>query len=216
MVGVDRCFFYSLNFRVFVDVISHAIIGAIVAQFCLWKMDDSSKRKKLVVVGALLAAAPDITNIPLYLHLGAINERFLWIPYHSDWDGYRAEYPMIVMGWEITHSLVVAALVGYILYRKKYALWPILCWASHLFVDVLTHTGEWSSVPLWPVYFKMEGFSDPWKWAPSAWLFSNVVLFVVFYLISKYMESWRINYSNCLLPVEAWYQGWESSHDAQG
>ena len=98
MVGVDRCFFYSLNFRVFVDVISHAIIGAIVAQFCLWKMDDSSKRKKLVVVGALLAAAPDITNIPLYLHLGAINERFLWIPYHSDWDGYRAECPMLVIG----------------------------------------------------------------------------------------------------------------------
>jgi hypothetical protein len=62
----------------------------------------------------------------------------------------------------------------------------------------------------------MEGFSDPWKWSPSAWLFSNVVLFVVFYLISKYMESWRINYPDCLLPVEAWYQGWESSHDAQG
>ena len=77
MLGVDRCFVYIVGFGGFVDIISHSLIGAIVAQFCLWKMDDSSKRKRLVVVGALLAVAPDIANIPLYLHLGAINERFL-------------------------------------------------------------------------------------------------------------------------------------------
>ncbi|MDC0055885.1 metal-dependent hydrolase [Deltaproteobacteria bacterium] len=216
MLGVNRCFFYSLSFRGFVDIISHALIGAIVAQLCLWKMDDSSKRKRLVVAGALLAAAPDIANIPLYLHLGALNERFLWIPYHSDWDGHRAAYPMMVVGWEITHSLILAALIGYFLYRKKYALWPVLCWASHLLVDVLTHTGEWASVPLWPVYLKVEGFNDPWKWSPSAWLFSNIAFFVIFYLISKYMERWRINYPGYLLPAEAWSRGWESSHDAQG
>jgi len=216
MLGVYRCFFYSASLRGFVDVISHALIGAIVAQFCLWKMDDSSKRKKLVVVGALLAAAPDIANIPLYMHLGAINGRFLWIPYHSDWNGHRTAFPIMVIGWEITHSLIIATLVGYFLYRKKYALWPVFCWVSHLLVDILTHTGEWSSVPLWPIYLKVEGVDDAWKWTPAGWLFSNVVLVVLFYLISKYMQNWRINYPTYLLPAEAWYRGWESSHDAQG
>ena len=187
------------------DVISHAIIGAIIAQVFLWQLDDDKTRRWWVLFGACMGAAPDITNIPLYLHLGAINDRFLWIPNHSDWEGYRSSFPLMVMGWEATHSLVLVIFIGGILYKIGKPIWTAVCWGSHSFVDILCHTGEWSTVPLWPLDIKIEGWGDPWKWDPLLWAASNLTLLTFLFLVSYQMKRWRDGYPNYLLNKEAWY-----------
>ncbi len=198
------------------DILSHALIGAIIAQLCLWRMEDDKARRRFVLIGALLAMAPDIANIPLYLHVGWMNDRFLWIPNHSDWGGYRSDNTLMVMGWEATHSLVIAALGTWLLYRKGYAIWPALCWTSHSVVDIFCHTGEWASVPLWPLYIQIEGFADPWKWTPVGWAISNAVLFTIFILASKRLRQWRVGWPDMLLPVEEWFPSSSEGYDSQG
>jgi len=213
---LGRCVFLVICTAVDVDILSHALIGAIIAQFCLWRMENERTRRRLVVIGALLAMAPDLTNIPLYLHVGSLNERFLWLPYHSDWNGYRANHPWMVLGWEISHSLVIAAFGVWLLRRKGYAIWPALCWASHSLVDILSHTGEWATVPLWPLYIQIEGFADPWKWTPVGWAISNAVIFTFFILTSQRLQRWREGWPEMLLPVDAWLPPNPQGHDSQG
>jgi len=213
---LGRCVFLLIITATSMDILSHALIGAIVAQLCLWRMEDETVRRRLVVVGALLAMAPDIANIPLYLHVGSMNDRFLWVPYHSDWVGYRAGHVWMVLGWEVTHSLVIAVFGAWLLYRRGYAIWPALCWASHSIVDILSHTGEWATVPLWPLYIQIEGFADPWKWTPVGWAISNAVIFIVFILTSRRLQKWRDGWPEMLLPVDAWFPSSPTRHDSHG
>ncbi|MDP7312041.1 MAG: metal-dependent hydrolase [Candidatus Thalassarchaeaceae archaeon] len=213
---LGRCVFVVIFAATDMDILSHALIGAIIAQLCLWKMDNEKIRRRWVLVGALLAVAPDLTNIPLYLHVGSLNDRFLWLPHHSDWDGYRIKHSWMVLGWEISHSLVIAIIGAWLLHRKGYAIWPALCWASHSIVDIFTHTGEWATVPLWPLYIQIEGFADPWKWTPVGWAFSNAVVFTLFVLTSKHLQKWREGWPEMLLPVEAWLPTSPQSYDSQG
>ena len=187
------------------DVISHAIIGAIIAQIFLWQLDDDKTRRSWVLFGACMGAAPDITNIPLYLHLGALNDRLLWIPHHSDWDGYRSSHPLMALGWEITHSLVLVVLVGGLLYKIGKPIWTAVCWGSHSLIDVLSHTGEWATVPLWPISLRIEGWGDPWKWEPLWWVISNIILLTCLALVSLQMKKWREGWPKYLLPKDAWY-----------
>ena len=186
-----RCVFVTIRHRAAVDVLSHALIGAIIAQLCLWRLDDDVKRKNLVLMGAVLGAAPDIANIPLYLHLGAINERFLWIPHHSDWIGHRIEYPWMTVFWEITHSLLLASIGGYLLYRSGRGIWPAICWGSHGLSDIFAHTGEWATVPLWPIYLYVDGFVNTWKKGTYWWMVSNALLIMILLLVNNAMQKRR-------------------------
>jgi len=213
---LGRCVFLLIFTAANMDILSHALIGAIIAQLCLWRMEDDKARRRFVLIGALLAMAPDITNIPLYLHVGWLNDRLLWIPHHSDWGGYRGEYAWLVLGWEFTHSLVIAAFGVWLLHRRGYAVWPALCWASHSVVDIFCHTGEWATVPLWPLYVRIEGFADPWMWSPVGWMISNVVLFTLFILTSKRLKQWREGWPEMLLPAEEWFPSSYEGHDSQG
>jgi membrane-bound metal-dependent hydrolase YbcI (DUF457 family) len=161
------------------DIVSHALVGRIIAVREEEKID--------VFWIPFFAALPDFFQIPIYLFLGYINNRPFYIPLNSDWFGIREHYPNLMMLWEIPHSLFFVAfmIIPLVLLLKLNKL-TILAYLSHIFIDVLTHTGEWSIKPLFPINYKIEGFTDGWAWKPVFFVFSWIALGVIYFL-SKFV-----------------------------
>ena len=167
------------------DVVSHAILGGMLV--------DSRKGRRLLGWALFFSVLPDIFQIPIYAFLGYINQRPFWYPYTSDWGGVRAKYPLLMLWWEIPHSLFfwLLIIIPLVLLLKlpKVAAWGYF---FHLFVDLFTHTGEWGVKPFFPLSFQIEGFTDAWAWNfyyfPIAW----AVLLALAFLLDRIRRKTRL------------------------
>lgn len=156
------------------DIVSHGIIGRACAA-----PKSGGKETALIVFFAVL---PDLFQIPLYIFLGYINNRPFFFPQNSDWVGFRSAYPYWSQLWEIPHSFffLIAVILPFVLWFKLPKA-VLLAYFSHLFVDIFTHTGEWSVKPFFPLAFTVEGFTDAWAWDfryyPITWIILGGIVF---------------------------------------
>ena len=142
------------------DLLTHALVGALLGEV-------SPKRiKKRQVKGALAAMSPDITNLVIYVYLGIKSGNT--IPYAYPRDFYAN--PWIIdhwtwVSWEITHSFLFWGLIvmPLLLYCKKPLLFGV-AYASHLLLDLPSHSGIWSTVPFYPLEYRFDGWFDAWAW----------------------------------------------------
>ncbi|MEM7243862.1 MAG: metal-dependent hydrolase [Acidobacteriota bacterium] len=152
------------------DCASHAFIGAGVGE--LGRRHWS--RRQVVGWCAFFGILPDVlSNWFLYPYLGWLKGRDWLIPRNEDWIGFRESNPWLSATWEATHSLVFVAVV--ILPVVRYFRLPRACslaYLSHVLADIVTHSGEWSATPLWPLPWRVEGWADAWRWDSPALLLS--------------------------------------------
>jgi hypothetical protein len=82
----------------------------------------------------------------------------------------RAAHPVWSALWEVPHGLpfLFAAVVPLVLWLRLPKL-AIAAYASHLLLDVVTHTGEWAVRPFFPWGPAVEGVTDAWAW-PLPWM----------------------------------------------
>lgn len=179
------------------DIVTHAIIGAIIAELVLWNAD-YKKRVRGRIVGAIIAASPDLGALPAQFVFSWENGDWPWVydPFH--WTSKENSYWMFPY-W-LTHSLLITGIFWVFLYKRGWEMWPLLAWASHGFFDVFSHTGGWAIWVIYPLPGQIEGFGDPWSWHPSWWVVSAMFGFVVWYMISLVTDSWR---ANTLVPGRA-------------
>ena len=159
------------------DIISHALVGT------LFSERNQSKEK---LHHAFWGALPDIFQIPLYMFLGHKNSRLFWFPLSEDWIGVRGTYSSWVLFWEIPHS-VLFVLVVVLPVVRKFDLPISVIWAylSHLLLDILSHTGEWSVKPLFPLDVAVEGFTDAWSWRPIFFPLSWLIIVLIWIIIRR-------------------------------
>lgn len=157
------------------DIVSHGLIGLVVKK-------DKAVFSKQTLILFFFGILPDLLQIPLYLFVGFLNNRFLWIPQNNDWIGFRELHPIPSMLWEVPHSFLFLLLVIMpLLMVFKKSKWYALPYFLHIFVDIFTHTGEWATKPFFPLNIKIEGFVDAWIWPWYYYLFCwAVIIFILF------------------------------------
>lgn len=159
------------------DFVSHALVGAL-----LLGRGRQPRREQALVVGA--AVVPDLPCVPVYLLVGHDRGRPLWIPRHDDWDGVRAAHPGWSALWEVPHSvLFLAAVVVPLVLLLRLPRLVVAAYASHLAIDLFSHTGEWAVRPLYPWGPAVSGFTDGWRWPvagmAAAWAVGIAALVLV-------------------------------------
>lgn len=138
------------------DIFSHALIGRILATH-------SSQKNK--IAAAIFAAAPDVLQFPLYVIVAYLGKRPFSLFCNENWDGFRADHPMLSWISEIPHSIWMLAIVYFIAKELGLNIFLMIAsYASHLLTDILTHTGEWSIKLFWPIQTTIEGYIDMWAW----------------------------------------------------
>ncbi|HRE25946.1 MAG TPA: hypothetical protein PK954_04880 [Anaerolineales bacterium] len=166
------------------DIVSHALVGRLLAS------RETPPKETALLMGA--AALPDLFQIPLYAYLGYLKARPFWIPENADWIGFRAAQPDWVLLWDIPHSVLffVAAVVPLVLLLKMNRL-VVLAYASHLVIDLFTHTGEWAVRPFWPHPLLVEGFTDAWAWNPIWFLVAWLILGLLIVFKDRLLQPGR-------------------------
>ncbi len=153
------------------DFLSHALVGALIGEV-------SPKRiKHRQLKGALAAMSPDIANFFAYPYLGVKVGNT--IPYAHPEDFYAN--PWIIdhwtwIPWEITHSLLFWGLIvmPLLLWSKKPLLFGV-AYLSHILLDMPSHSGIWSTVPLYPFEYRFDGWFDAWAWSvPEAIMWATI------------------------------------------
>ena len=172
------------------DIFTHAIIGAIIAELALWK-SDYQNRVRGRWIGAIIAASPDLGSAPGQFVFSWSFGDWPWVYDSRHWAGHADSYWLL--GYWFTHSLFVAAMIGGAVYLKGWQMWPAIAWASHGIADVFTHTGVWSIWLLFPFPGQLEGFGDPWSGSPALWAACILAGGVVWYFISVVTSNWRAN-----------------------
>jgi membrane-bound metal-dependent hydrolase YbcI (DUF457 family) len=139
------------------DPISHLLIGKLLTAY------ESSPAADAAAI-ILFSFLPDLFQIPLYLRLGRERGRKLWIPADADWRGYRSS--RWALWWEIPHSILFAVLVvAPIVLLLGLTPLAIVAYLLHIIVDIPTHRGEWAVRPFFPFKYKVQGFTDAWRWS---------------------------------------------------
>ena len=154
------------------DIVSHALVG---------RMFISSREKKRdIAFVALAGALPDFFQIPLYIFVGHLHHRPYNFPLNSDWVGVRSAYPSWYLFWDIPHSLffLLFVIIPIVYYFKLNKL-AIFAYFSHIFLDIFTHTGEWSLKPFFPLNFAINGFTDAWAWNYWSYLLVWAILITI-------------------------------------
>ena len=172
------------------DMITHAIIGAIIAELALWEKP-SQQRKRGRWIGAFLGIAPDFAAIPAQFVFSWSAGDWPWIYDPAHWVG--AEDSMWLAGYWCTHSLLLPLLVFIYFKHKNWRTWTLVAWASHAAIDIISHTGAWSMWPFFPLPGQIEGVGDPWSWSPVWWLISVMIALAAWYSVSVMTMQWRIN-----------------------
>lgn len=150
------------------DTVSHVFVGASIGE-----LSGHRNRRRIALTG-LFAALPDLPCFLVgYPIAGYLADRDWLIPQDADWDGLREAYPFVAVLWELPHSFLFLMCV--IVPLVRFWRLPAACavaYASHLVLDIPTHTGEWAVAPIWPIPWRIEGFTDPWMFRPGVWLAS--------------------------------------------
>ena len=172
------------------DVFTHAIIGAIIAELALWEKS-SPQRKRGRWIGAFLGAAPDLGAVPAHFVFSWAAGDWPWVYDPAHWIG--VENSMWLVGYWFTHSLLFPLLGFFWLRYKGKRSWMLFAWSSHAAIDIISHTGAWSTWPFFPFPGQIEGVADPWSWSPIWWLISISIALVSWYSVSVMTMQWRIN-----------------------
>ena len=160
------------------DIISHALLGLDITSNII-------KNPTEIAQVAFFSGLPDMFQFPLYLFIGYKKRRPLWIPWHSDWKGFRKKHPLWFGLWELPNSVVFFLLIVLpFIYFYNFPLTCAVGYLAHIASDIFTHTGEWSAKPFYPFNYTIEGFSDPWRWPVRYWFLQWVIL-VAAILIAK-------------------------------
>jgi len=173
-----------------VDIITHAIIGAIIADLALWNRP-LKERNRGRLIGAVLAAIPDLGGLPGQIAFSLAAGDWPWVFDILHWEG--VENSWLLAGYWVSHSILLPVIAWIFLRRRGWAGWMFLAWASHGFVDVLTHTGPWSIWLFYPLPGQIEGLADPWSWGMKGWLFCIIIATLLWYFTSLVAEYWRTN-----------------------
>jgi len=163
------------------DFVSHGLIGAALAAGVAKTPDEAA--------GIILfSVLPDIPQIPLYLYIGKINHRFLWIPKNSDWFGIRHKHPKWFILQDFPNSIWC---IGFLILPLVAILglpWILLyAYVFHVLLDFFTHLDKSVvTVPFYPFSkFSIRGFTDAWAWKFRYWMVSWALLSAVILLIVK-------------------------------
>jgi len=175
------------------DIISHALIGKI---FCFFDkkvkgLNPKTNKNWVVIFFAML---PDFVLIPFYAILGKENERFLWIAQNQDWVGSSIAHPLLTDIYNVTHSVFFASLiilpVVLILKLRKSAFFVYL---THIFIDIFTHRGEWTTKFLFPYDFNINGFTNAWAWPVVSMIISWIILWAIILYLNIFFKKEKRN-----------------------
>jgi hypothetical protein len=164
------------------DFISHALYGGIAF---------GRKNRKMFWWAFFFGMMPDILVFgPLF-----VQKFFAMLTGGGNFFGPpdAASIPQYVFqGYNITHSLVIFALVfGIVWLLRRKASLVILGWPLHILTDVFTHSTEFFPTPIfWPVSnFHVDGipWSNPIIFIPNVILL--IVLYTYFFLIRPRMHA---------------------------
>lgn len=157
------------------DIVSHFLIGWLIGEAA-----NASLRDTAII--AFFGFLPDLFQIPIYIYVGKRNRRRFHYPHHKDWVGARKAHPYLMNLWEIPHSAVFMLLIVALALALNLPYLAIVAYASHIFIDLFTHTGEWSVMPFYPVKAKFEGFTDAWSWSVK-WMVASWLTLITLILI---------------------------------
>lgn len=164
------------------DFVSHALIGRAIAEF------NTAKKKDVIFISSF-AVLPDITQLLLYPYLGYIKNRPFFLPNNEDWNGFSLEHPFLTSLYLIPHSILFLGIVIIpMIYFFKLHKLCILSYFSHIFIDIFSHTGEWSTQFLYPIKTNTSGFTDGWALPLKYLVISWIILIFVIVLI-KFLKN---------------------------
>lgn len=173
------------------DFVTHAIIGVVIAELALWNRPEK-ERMRGRMIGAALGAAPDLGGLPAQFFLSWSSADWPWVYDVSHWNG--AEDSWLLIGYWVSHSLILPLVAWLILRHRGWKAWPFLAWASHGMVDVATHTGEWAMWPFFPFPGQIEGWGDAWAWGGVWWMVCILIASFLWYCTSVLTANWRATY----------------------
>ena len=164
------------------DTLSHSLIGKIIST------PENNKRNIFWII--FFSILTDLFLIPVYIYLGYINNRFLWIGYNSDWDGLRISHPFIVLLNDIPHSLIFAFLIILpIILLFKLPKLAFFAYLFHILIDIPTHTGEWSIRIFYPLSdYSIKGLTDAWEW-PIKYMAISWLILAILIIALKYLKK---------------------------
>ncbi len=140
------------------DIVSHALIGAAISS----ATHQTAATTRWLI---LYSAFPDLVQIPLYVLIGFKKKRLLCIPKDSDWHNAPISDTQRKILYDFPHSLIFVFLVG--LPFATFLRLPLIVLAGygiHILIDTLTHSGEWSIKPFYPLGKRISGFTNAWGW----------------------------------------------------
>ncbi len=155
------------------DLVSHVLIGRALGT-------PPKNSKKDVFWITFFSFLPDLPQIIIYIYLGFINSRAFFIPFNTDWDGFRDFNPVWSALWEIPHSVFFVLLVIFpIVLFFKLPKMALFVYALHIIIDLFTHSGEWGVKLFYPFSYQIKGFTNAWSWSFADILLSWSILVIV-------------------------------------
>lgn len=159
------------------DFVSHILIGRVLAT------SPKNSRKNIYLI-TFFSFLPDLPQIAIYLYLGFIKARPFLIPLNTDWDGFRTLHPIWSAVWEIPHSIFFAFLVILpLVLIFKLSKMAFIAYLSHIFVDLFTHAGEWSTKIFYPLPYLVNGFTNAWAWPFTSMFLSWLILLIAIVIL---------------------------------
>lgn len=153
------------------DIVSHGLYGGVAF---------GRRSRASYWTAFLIGILPDLLSFGILTVLTAL--RLVSGPDWGDGVPNPAAVPMFVHRlYDVTHSLVVAALViAFVWYVAGKRMVELFAWPLHILVDIPTHSSRFFPTPfLWPLSdFHVDGVSwgTPWVY------YTNVAVLVVLYL----------------------------------
>jgi len=156
------------------DIISHGLIGGLLSV--------KQKSKKNIFWVVFFSVLADLFFIPAFFYLGHTNKRFLWIPANSDWLNFSFYHPYLDILATISHSFIFAFLIILpLIFLFKLPKMAFFAYLIHIFIDILTHTGEFNIKLFYPLSdWAIGGFTDAWGWPiwqmSISWIIISAIL----------------------------------------
>ena len=158
------------------DFLTHALVGALLGELSPERIKKSTSQRG---AGGDISRHCQSCSLPLFghkirqHHSVCLPRDFYanpWIVDHWTW-----------VPWEITHSFLFWGLIvmPLLLYFKKPLLFGV-AYASHLLLDMPSHSGIWSTVPFYPFEYRFDGWFDAWAWGAQEIFISATTVFLLY------------------------------------
>lgn len=167
------------------DIFSHLLWGNLEYRLIPQTKHDN----KLIYGGIFFSIFPDLI---------AFTYPFCWLIWHrfiqrdlKHWPGSPAEYEALPCAaltyklYRVSHSLVVWLVVFCLVWKWiGFFPWVLLGWATHILIDIPTHTKGFFATPfLWPISkFTINGYA----WDNRDFMAFNIMVIIMAYLVFIY------------------------------